>query len=57
MKYLDIDMSISFNEELTEEEMDELIEYIVSYILKQKNIKGVGYDSKIRESSKINLNF
>lgn len=57
MKFLDIDMSISFKEELSEEEMDNLAEEITSFILKNKYVKGVGYDSNIRESSGIELPF
>ncbi len=57
MKYLDLNMSISFEEEMSEETMNELAEDIVSWILNQRNIKGVGYDYDIREAYKVKIPF
>ncbi len=57
MKYLDLNMSISFEKEMLEEDMSELAEDIVSWILKQKNVKGVGYDHDTREAHKVEIPF
>ncbi len=52
MKSLDLDVSIFFESDLTEEEIKGIANKILLKIRETKNVKGVGYDLNIKETNK-----
>ncbi|SDI15289.1 hypothetical protein SAMN05192534_12343 [Alteribacillus persepolensis] len=59
MQFLELEIAIGLKEELDDEELQELTEDIVDYILRKKNVKGVGHDKSVRytEPVKPDLSF